>query len=244
MKGASADRYAEWKSWQPVDFGRPTAASTAYFALLWRRFVGPRPSPLRVLEIGFGNGQFLGWCRQRGHAVTGIEANAVLLARATQAGFDCHASLDALARTPFDLIVLFDVLEHLQEATLTDFLSELACRLSVAGQIVLRTPNGASPFGLNNQHGDPTHAAILTPNKFHYLAREAGLAGRYCGRDLYPLHAGALHRVPGRLLRALLHRLLEAVVRFALAPQPQGVLSANLLTVLHKPDAPRTAAPT
>ena len=228
----AADRYAEWKSWQPCDFGRTSAASCAYFSQLLTRFVGPARRPLAVLEIGFGNGQFLGWCRQQGHAAIGIETNAALAARAAQAGFECHASVGELGGRIFDLIVLFDVLEHLPEPALPDFLRELADHLAEGGRIIARTPNGGSPFGLNHQHGDPTHAAILTRNKFAYLAGEAGLALQYCGSDVYPLYAGCWWRWPGRALRALLRRLVEAFVRFAFAPQPRGVLSANLLTVL------------
>lgn len=227
-----ADRYAEWKSWRAADFGTPSAASCAYFSGLIRRFASPARPPLAILEIGFGNGQFLGWCRQRGHAATGIETNPALLARALQADFECHGSLAALAGRRFDLIVLFDVLEHLADSALPDFLRELACHLAEGGRIIARTPNGGSPFGLNHQHGDPTHAAILTRNKLAYLATGAGLALHYCGGDLYPLYAGSWQRMPARTVRALLRRLVEAFVRFAFAPQPRGVLSANLLTVL------------
>lgn len=233
----AADRYAEWKSWRPADFGMPSAASSAYFTRLFRRFARPARRRLGILEIGFGNGQFLGWCRQQGHAVTGIETNPALLVRAAQAGFECHASLGALGGRRFDLIVLFDVLEHLPENGLADFLRELSAHLVDQGRIMVRTPNGGSPFGLNHQHGDPTHAAILTPNKFRYLAGHAGLALHYCGSDPYPLYAGSWQRLPGRALRKLLRRLAEAFVRFAFAPQPGGVLCANLLAVL-KPARP------
>ncbi len=230
----ASDRYVEWKSWQPADFGRPSAASCAYFSRLFHRFAAPAGRALAVLEIGFGNGQFLGWCRQQGHAATGIVTSAALRARAARAGYECHTALAALAGRRFDLIVLFDVLEHVPEAGLPDFLHELAGHLADGGQIIVRTPNGGSPFGLNHQHGDPTHAAILTHNKFRYLAGEAGLALRYCSGDLYPLFAGSWRRVPARALRVLLRRILEALVRFTLAPQPRGVLSANLLTVLQR----------
>ncbi len=228
----AAERYADWKSWQAADFGVPSAASSAYFSRLLRRFAGSSRKPLALLEIGYGNGQFLGWCRQQGHATTGVETNAVLLARAAQAGFECHASPGALSGRRFDLIVLFDVLEHLPESALTHFLRELSCLLGDQGRIIVRTPNGGSPFGLNHQHGDPTHAAILTPGKFRYLAGHAGLVLHYCGSDPYPLYAGSWRRLPGRALRAVLRRMVEAFVRFAFAPQPGGVLSANLLTVL------------
>ncbi len=227
-----SDAYTEWKSWRSEDFGQPTPQARAYFDALWRRFVGKRHVPPRVLEVGFGNGQFLGWCRQRGLAVSGIETGEAPLVRARDAGFDCAESLDALDGDAFDLIVLFDVLEHLQESRITSFLGDLAKRLSADGRIILRTPNGGSPFGLNHQHGDPTHASILTANKLKFLCARAGLTIDYCGKDLRPLRPGPLVKLPVRVLRALLHQFFERLVRFVFAPQPRGVLSANLLAVL------------
>lgn len=224
--------YANWKSWRPADFGTPTDASRAYFKKLWRQFVGHSRQPQNILEIGYGNGQFLGWCRQQGHRVTGVETNKDLLTRARKAGFDSQPSIDEVADAGFDLIVLFDVLEHVPEAGLPAYFQMLRDRLLTGGQIILRTPNGGSPLGLNNQHGDPTHVAILTRNKLKYLARDAGLRIHYCGQDIYPLYVGRLRSWPGRVLRRLLGQVAETFVRFVFAPLPSGVLSANLLTVL------------
>lgn len=238
---SAADAYARWKSWDGQDFGQPTRRASAYFNLLWRRFIHQRHGALRVLEIGFGNGQFLGWCRQQGLTVRGIETNDLLIARAQEAGFDCAHSLADLGHLSdrgdldaacFDVIVLFDVLEHLPTDAITDFLRELAIRLAKNGRIILRTPNGGSPFGLNHQHGDPTHVTVLTANKLKFLSAPAGLKACYCGEDLRPLRGMPLRTWPASLLRRVLHRLLERLVRFAFAPQPRGVLSANLLTVL------------
>ncbi len=232
----SMDSYAEWKSWQSEDFGQPAAAACAYFDLLWRRFIDRKFTSPSVLEIGFGNGQFLGWCRQRGMTVRGVETNHALLTRAKDAGFDCAATPDALNERRFDLIALFDVLEHIPAAEITPFLCRLSERLTPEGRIILRTPNGGSPLGLNHQHGDPTHAAILTAHKLRYLCAPAGLSIIYCGADLYPLFAGSLRAMPARVLRRALHQLLERIVRFVFSPQPRGVLSANLLTVMRRDD--------
>ncbi len=227
-----ADAYADWKSWRHEDFGRPTAQASAYFNLLWRRFIGARRACVQVLEIGFGNGQFLGWCRKRGLTACGIETNEVLLARAHAAGFDCAGSLATFDAGPFDLIVLFDVLEHIPESGITAFLCSLSGRLAPQGQILLRTPNGGSPFGLNNQYGDPTHAAVLTPNKLKFLSAPAGLQVAFSGADPRPLRGLPAAKWPALALRLLLQRLLERLVRFVFAPLPRGVLAANLLTVL------------
>ena len=228
------DSYAAWKSWRCEAFGLPTPAACAYFSQLCRHFIGTRRTSLAVLEVGFGNGQFLGWCRQRDMAVCGVETNPALLARARAAGFDCAASIDELGGHRFDLITLFDVLEHVPEAAISAFLVQLAQRLQPGGRIILRTPNGCSPFGLQHQHGDTTHVSILTAQKFRYLIAPAGLRQNYCGTDMYPLYAGSLRAMPARALRRILHSLCERIVRFVFAPQPRGVLSANLLTVLQK----------
>jgi len=158
---SAADAYARWKSWAGEDFGQPMRRACAYFNLLWRRFLCQQHGSLRVLEIGFGNGQFLGWCRQHGLTVRGIETNDLLTARAQEAGFDCAHSLAdlgdlgdpaALSDTRFDVIVLFDVLEHLPTDAITDFLRKLAAAgaasaARTAGEICVRTAAARCAFG-------------------------------------------------------------------------------------------------
>ena len=227
-------RYTHWKSWDVEDFAEVSNSSALYFSKIFKQFLKGDQIPKKILEIGYGNGEFLGWCRQSGHQVSGIEVDQVLVERAQAKGFDVGVSLDAMPTHNFDAIFLFDVLEHVPQDQIESFMLNLHDRLSEGGRVVVRTPNGASPLGLANQHGDPTHITVVTTTKIHFWSGATGFRVIYSGRDLYPVYDGRLLKVPGRLIKIVLRSLIEKVLRFIFSPQSYGVLSANLLSVLVK----------
>ncbi len=170
--------YIEWKNWDSASFGRFDALEAAYFAAETGIRHGAR---LRVLEVGFGNGGFLGWVKARGGETYGIETNPELVARARGFFGEGHAfidlqdaSLNAL-RGSFTHIVAFDVIEHMSESDLSEALTHLRELLAPEGKLILRFPNGDSPFGRLSQHGDPTHIQTIGRQKLEYFAHRAGL---------------------------------------------------------------------
>lgn len=227
-------RYTQWKSWDIKDFAIVPESSARYFAKIFNQFFKDDGIAKNILEIGYGNGEFLGWCRQSGHQVSGIEADQGLVERARVNGFDVGDSLEVFPELQFDAIFLFDVLEHIPQDQIESFLLSLHERLNQGGKVVVRTPNGASPLGLANQHGDPTHITVVTTTKIHFWSGATGFRVIYSGRDLYPVYDGRLLKVPGRLIKIVLRSLIEKVLRFIFSPQSYGVLSANLLSVLVK----------
>ena len=154
--------------------------------------------------------------------------------RAEDKGFQVYDSLDNVKVTSLDAIFLFDVLEHIPQNEIEVFLRKLSHLLRNGGSLVIRTPNGGSPLGLANQHGDPTHVTVVTSTKLHFLAASAGLDVLYSGRDLYPVYNGCLSKLPSRFIKLALSTLIEKIFRFIFSPQSAGVLSANLLTILVK----------
>ncbi len=179
------DPYASWKNWAPADFGRHSPYDDRYYRWHLQRAGFDLAQPLRVLEIGYGNGRFMGWLRAGGHAVCGVEANPQLVERAVAAGFDAAADPDRFKATaPFDLIAAFDVLEHIAVADLQPFVEQLLTRLAPDGRLLLRFPNGESPFGLWMQHGDLTHLHALGLSKLRQLCTACGLQISHSGETL------------------------------------------------------------
>jgi 2-polyprenyl-3-methyl-5-hydroxy-6-metoxy-1,4-benzoquinol methylase len=68
-----------------------------------------------VLEIGYGNGSFLNWCKEKDLNVHGIEQDKDLIARAKKQNYKVYKSISEIKQTKFDLIVLLDVLEHIEQ---------------------------------------------------------------------------------------------------------------------------------
>lgn len=170
--------YVEWKGWvTEVPFGHLSRGDIAYFGKELRG-VGGESSPIHdVLEVGFGNGTFLEYCRSRGWSVTGTELEPELVAAAKNTGFDAYLAgdLDKIPDASFDLIVAFDVLEHIPQADIVDLLSILSAKLRKNGAMVLRFPNADSWLGNPLQFGDPTHVTAIGYLKMTNFALRAKL---------------------------------------------------------------------
>ena len=177
--------YADWKGWKPGDFGYCAAPTERYLA--WhvnRAFAGAVPARMNVLEIGFGNGAFLGFCRKRGFEVTGVETDPDLVARAATAGFQAANDLgQAESASPFHLVFACDVLEHLDRPAIEDLFRRLPRLLADGGRVLIRVPNGDSPFGRRHQHGDITHVTTFGEFKFRQLAHASGMAVEAVGES-------------------------------------------------------------
>jgi 2-polyprenyl-3-methyl-5-hydroxy-6-metoxy-1,4-benzoquinol methylase len=212
-----ADDYVAWKAWKPEDFGRFSKAEARYFDWHLRRAVGGTPPPsaagLKVLEIGFGNGSFMGWAKARGHRVVGVDISTELVARAAAAGFEAHQSLDGPAPDQrFDLVVALDVMEHIPSDHSAAWLRGLRDRLAPQGRVLLRFPNAESPFGQWYQNGDITHIQALGHSRLRQLAALAELRILHVGERL-PWAAQPLAKRPQALLYATARKLFERQLR-------------------------------
>lgn len=166
--------YQSWKSWDS-QIDRKDRSD------IFRREVHRAGivAPARILEIGFGSGQFLDWARENGFDVCGVEQLEELCGMAKERGHTvfCGDVKSALEQIDghVDLIVLFDVCEHLTLHELADLFSQVKSTLGPTGIVLARFPNAGSPFGGVAQHGDATHITTLTGSKIDQIARVSGL---------------------------------------------------------------------
>ena len=223
-------KYSDWKNWDSNKFGQFTIEQKIYF----KKIISEFPHVKEVLEIGYGNGSFLGWCNQEKISICGVETDIDLLSRAKRNGFSVFQSVAKIKSKKFDLIVLFDVLEHIPQNKILSLMKQLNHLLEKNGNIVIRVPNGSSPFGLSNQHGDITHITIISATKLAYWSKLSQLKITYCGSDFNPIYNGSILKTPSRLIKKVLCIVLEKLVRYIFSPQSKGVLSANLLCFLKK----------
>ncbi|MGQ0590670.1 MAG: methyltransferase domain-containing protein [Sphingosinicella sp.] len=224
--------YAQWKGWS--DPFRWSAEEGRYYAAE----LGWDPAGLDILEIGFGNGGFLGWARDNGARVIGSELTptAILAAEAIKLplvppNFEQVGGLEAES---LDAVVAFDVFEHLEPSAIRSKLAAIARALRPGGRLVLRYPNGQSPLGLDPQHADATHMVALSRAKIEQYAAGTGLLTiRYGGAAR--VRSGRIIRDLVRLLRYGLRAVIEAVIRFSygtaaeLAPVVTHVLEREIV---------------
>lgn len=188
--------YVAFKSWQQTD----DAPDDTFEIEIGRAGIAP---PAEILEIGFGRGRFLAWARQRGYAVTGVELIPELVERACSKGFVAYRGrvqdVPELCRQEFDLIVAFDVFEHLTRDELLELLRFLRRILKPSGRILVRFPNGASPFGLMYQHGDVTHITALGAAAMSQIAIAAGMKVVWVGNAARSMSSGSHHWITKRI---------------------------------------------
>jgi 2-polyprenyl-3-methyl-5-hydroxy-6-metoxy-1,4-benzoquinol methylase len=205
------DGYSVWKNWN--DFFRFSADDSSYFA---KEVPAMSLKGREVLEIGFGEGRFLAWAQARGARVAGMELDSRSLAAADAAGTALVTDIEAHSAAHQDryaLIAAFDVFEHLTLSQIETHLVAIAKLLEPGGVLILRYPNGQSPFGLSPQNGDVTHITALSQAKIDQLAQPLGfVTERYAGSAM-PQGRGIvrLRRAVIRGLRRLVGRLLNAL---------------------------------
>jgi hypothetical protein len=158
----------------------------------------------------------LAWAQAREARVAGMELDSRSLAAAAAAGIALVTDIEAHSAAHQDryaLIAAFDVFEHLTLSQIETHLVAIAKLLEPGGVLILRYPNGQSPFGLSPQNGDVTHITALSQAKIDQLAQPLGfVTERYAGSAM-PQGRGIvrLRRAIIRGLRRLVGRLLNAL---------------------------------
>ena len=234
-----ASGYLEWKNWAAEDFGRFSASEGMYFESEFGPLLNDCSNPV-LLEVGFGNGSFLGWGLSRGLECCGIEIQPELVNRAELFGLKTYPAVDdptlQLRSGEFDLVVAFDVLEHIDQSELVAYFRSVANLLKPGGHFVARFPNGDSPFGRVFQHGDLTHVSTLGQFKIKQLASIVGLRVVSFGQSARVkagLRVAERFRIAtGMAMRSAIDRLVSTLyfggMKVSLSPNAVAVLQKRL----------------
>ena len=146
------------RAWLPVDVKRP------------------------VGELACGHGSFLHWLKLRGYKeLQGVDSSSeqIHLARQVGASVDEDDVNTWLGRQPgghFGALVGIDLVEHLPKDAFMELLRAACKTLLPGGSLILRLPNGESPFVGMNLFNDITHVWTYTPNCLDSLARMHGFS--------------------------------------------------------------------
>ncbi len=231
--------YESSRGWTEDTFGTFTATQNAYFEAELAALKIEKTSSLRLLDIGFGNGAFLGWCRSKGWRCDGLELNERLLRRAADHGYSVGADLKSLkgegGAASYDVITGFDVLEHIDRAVLVRFVAALGTISTPRTLLLFRFPNGDNPFSLPLQNGDVTH---LTAIGQLMLRQVAALAGFEVIQLRSPCQSSAGEGVRRRVLQAVGLPVRWAVgtcIRHLFMGGLPVIYSPNLVAVLRVP---------
>ncbi len=228
--------YLSWKNWLGAEsFGFLSKYEHKYYAAEIKKINKAFNSDSVVLEIGFGNGCFLQFAKLNHWKITGIELNEKLVQMAKNNNFDALHSdnLRSFDNNTQDLIVAFDVLEHIPQDKLLGFLLEVKRILKPNGYFMARFPNGDSPFGLSHQNGDVTHVNFIGSGKVRYFANKLAVELVYIGGEARPFLAS---KNPLIDLSCILKKAMKKIISqfFSTFYARPHYLSANLVIIFKK----------
>jgi trans-aconitate methyltransferase len=85
------DFYLRWKEWDLSEFGSFSDDDTALFRRAFSELAGNNAaSKMQILDFGYGDGKFLGWCQENIEAdLYGVEKSPALLELASNHGTTC-----------------------------------------------------------------------------------------------------------------------------------------------------------
>jgi len=180
QRDALFERYAETHA----DFVDADAASSderlRFFQdLVAANYIEHMPDKhARVLEVGCGKGYLLQALRQQGfERLAGIDLSpANVAACRDRFGLASVELADAPGylggrRGGFDVIVLKDVLEHVEKGALSAFVGALRDGLADRGRLIVQVPNMHWVAGLHERYMDLTHEVGFTRESLAQLLR-------------------------------------------------------------------------
>ncbi len=227
--------YINWKDWGINSFGSLSRYDQKYFVAEIKKTKQNFGENSIVLEIGFGNGSFLQFAKLNGWKISGIEINENLVNIAKESDFNTFHTdnLTSFDNASYDLIVAFDVLEHIAPDKILPFLTEVKRVLKPNGYFIARFPNGDSPFGLSYQNGDVTHVNFIGSGKARYFANKLAVDLVYIGGEARPF---LISRNPILILSRIVKKAVKTIIsqffnKFFLKP---NYLSSNLIMILKK----------
>jgi 2-polyprenyl-3-methyl-5-hydroxy-6-metoxy-1,4-benzoquinol methylase len=157
------NHYEKWKNWDQRQFYKVDDDEVRYLKF---ELGSDDLSGKDVLEIGFGNATKLAWLASQGANVFGTELNDELKSRAVSAGIQVvptdFQAMSAQYASRFDMIIAYDVFEHLKFDAVHEAIVAICTMLRPNGLLVARFPNGRSPLGRNHQYADHTHRSVLS----------------------------------------------------------------------------------
>jgi cyclopropane fatty-acyl-phospholipid synthase-like methyltransferase len=215
--------YNAYKNYQPSKLGRKDIKR--FDLEIWDP--AAFTSDMACLELGSGTGDFLQYLHHKGvQNFQGIDQDPNLktvLKPEILTRFECVDIWEFLMSplsTSWDRVVLLDVLEHFTPEDGFRLLSLITKGLNPRGKIVIKVPNGGSPWGMSYQAGDVTHKTTFNSGSLRQLA----MASQLCVDNIYDQKRGSRRRV---ITDKILHKFLS----WALI-NPPPFWGANIYAIL------------
>jgi SAM-dependent methyltransferase len=184
-----------------------------------------------VVDLGCGDGMLLRVFSELGFTdLSGVDGSPEMVEKC-RAHFpkvehgDLVGYLKATDRT-FQVIALFDVIEHFTREEGLDLLDMVKGKLRPGGLLLLQLPNGDSPFAGAVFNNDLTHETLYTKNSLSHALRMAGFG------DLRFQEHGPIATDARSSLRWLAWRCVRLLIKACHLAETGGVSSSIYTRVM------------
>ncbi|HJU88356.1 MAG TPA: class I SAM-dependent methyltransferase [Gemmatimonadaceae bacterium] len=141
----------------------------------------PKRRDAEILDLGCGYGALIHYAREAGFArARGVDVSPEQVAAAREIGIPnvtqgtLFETIAATRTASCDLVIAFDLIEHLTREELVTLVDEIARVLKDDGSLLIHTPNAESPFFGRIRYGDLTHEQAFTRNSLSQLLLSSG----------------------------------------------------------------------
>lgn len=200
----------------------------------------PPGKDARILDLGCGHGALLHAARLEGYTrIDGVDLSAEQVRLAARLGIEGVREgdvMEELARRPAgsqDVVITFDLIEHLRRDELFALADEVHRVLADDGRWIIHTPNAESPLFGRIRYGDLTHEQAFTRQSVHQFLRPAGFHRIAAYEDTPVVHGlrSALRGAVWLGIRSLLRVYLAAETG---QTGRDAIFSQNFLIVARK----------
>lgn len=197
----------------------------------------PKNKNATILDLGCGHGSFIYFIKQAGYKnVTGIDVSKEEVDLAHQLGISEIKQIDIIAYlsstiNKYDVVLLMDVLEHIESNEVLDLLEKINNVLTPNGMLILHVPNGEGLFGMRIKYGDFTHENAFTLKSLKQILFATGYY-EIKGYEDKPI----VHNMIS-FLRRIIWQLFTIKYRLLLMAETglkKFILSQNILVVAKK----------
>lgn len=194
-----------------------------------------------VLDLGCGHGTIVEFAHRAGYRrVTGVDRSPEQVHQARRLGIegveegDLFESIARAASNSVDVVICFDVIEHLTRDELVPLVDEVFRALKPGGRWLIHAPNAESPFFGRIRYGDLTHELAFTRTSIGQLLFSSGFGSVLCYEETPVVHGvlSAIRWVVWKLVRACLRLWLAAETGRLREP---AIFSQNFLVAAFKP---------